>query len=63
LLTLLRAVVVHHQVNVESAWQARGDFVQEAQELLVPVAAIAVADGDAAGNVQSRNSEVPPWRS
>ncbi len=54
LANLVRAVVVHHQVNFEAARQAGVNLVQKAKELLMPVATVTAADGDAAGHAHGR---------
>ena len=48
------AVVVHDQVDCKTAREIGFDVVEEAQELLMPMPAIAIADGDAACHVEGR---------
>src|SRR3954465_7310337 len=50
----MRAVVVHHQVNLEPCRKIRIDVVEEAQELLMAMAPVTVADGDSARYIQGR---------
>src|SRR5512133_4348143 len=50
----VRAVIVHDQVDVKTAGEIGIDVVEESQELLMPVPAVAIADGDSACHVQSR---------
>ena len=50
---LVGAVVVHHQMDVQIFRDGHLDLAQEAQELLVPVAGLALGDHLAGGDVQS----------
>src|ERR1041385_1481306 len=50
----MRAVVVHHQVNVEPTWQIRIDLIEKPKELLMSVSAVATADRNTAGYIHSR---------
>jgi len=47
-------VVIHDQVHVEPGWKIVVDLVEKPQELLMPVSAIAIADGHAGSYVHSR---------
>ncbi len=49
---LVGAVVVHHQMDVQIFRDGRLDLTQEAQELLVSVAGLALGDHLAGGNIQ-----------
>ena len=51
---LVRAIVVHYQVNLETAGEIGVDIVEKPQEFLMPVPAIATAYGDPAGYIQGR---------
>src|SRR5688572_4593076 len=48
------AVVVHHQVDIQTTGEAGIDVVEEAEKLLVPVPSITTADGDSAGHIHGR---------
>lgn len=48
---LVRAVVVHHQMVVQPLGNGLLDLAQEIQELLVPVAWLAIGDHLASGHV------------
>jgi hypothetical protein len=48
LVDLVGSVVVHYHVDLKPAGQIRVDFVEELEELLMPVASIAAADRHAA---------------
>src|SRR5947209_9286400 len=50
----MRAVVVHHQVDLKPLRNIGIDVVEEAQELLMAMAPVAVADGDSARYIQGR---------
>src|SRR3954447_24359871 len=50
----MRAVVVHHQVDLKRLRNIRIDVVEEAQELLMAMAPVALADGDSARYIQGR---------
>jgi hypothetical protein len=56
----MRAVVVHDQVDIETIGGAAGNVVQKAQELLMAMPSVTVADGDSARHIQRRNSDVTP---
>ena len=47
---LVRAIVVHHQVDFKTAWEVRVDVVEESQKLLVPVPSVLL------------RALKPPWR-
>src|SRR3954452_16342460 len=50
----MRDVVVHHQVDLKPLRKIRIDVVEEAQELLMAMAPVAMADGDSARYIQGR---------
>ena len=51
---LVRTVVVHDQVNVKATREILLDLIEKTQELLMAVASVAIADGDAACHVHGR---------
>lgn len=58
---LMRAIVIHYQVNVKSSRQISVDILQKAQEFLMSMAPVAVADGDSAGHIQGRRAVRSPY--
>ena len=48
------AIIVHDQMEIEAVWRFGVDFLQEPNELLVPVARHAVADHFAVEHAQGR---------
>jgi hypothetical protein len=51
---LVGAIVVHHQMYVQSGRKILVDFVEKSQEFLVPMPAITGADGDSRSYIHSR---------
>ena len=49
---LVRAVVVHHEVDVQPGWHVGLDGAQELQELAAAMPTMEVPDDGAGGNVQ-----------
>src|SRR5215475_15585334 len=51
---LVRAIVVHDQMDVEPAGEVGVDIIEKPQELLMSVPPVATADRNAAGHIHSR---------
>jgi hypothetical protein len=49
---LVRAVVVHHQVDVQRSWHVGLDGAQELQEFAAAVASVHIANDGSGGDVQ-----------
>src|SRR3954466_6744599 len=56
----MRAVIIHHQVNLKPLRKIGIDVVEEAQELLMTMAPVAMADGDSARYIPGRKQERHP---
>ena len=59
---LVGGVVVDDQMDVELGWHVGLDVPQEGQELLMPVAWLALGDDRAVGTSRAANRVVVPWR-
>ena len=51
---LVRAVIVHDQMNLEAGWEIGVDGVEKPQELLMAVPSVAGPDRDTAGHIHRR---------
>jgi hypothetical protein len=54
LLDLVGSVVVHYQVDIKASGETCIHVLEEAQKLLMTMPAVATADRDPAGDIQSR---------
>ena len=59
---LVGAVVVDDEVDIEVQGHVGLDVSEEAQELLIAVARLALGEDLASGNVQAVKRVVVPWR-
>src|SRR5262249_47880012 len=57
---LMRAIVVHHQMNIHACWKIPFDLVEKPKELLMPMSPITGADGHSGGHVHGRKQRGYP---